>query len=483
MNITEYAQLDGWGVADLIRSGEVTAREVHETAVEAIAQVQLDLNALAADPFETPLDYDAQGFFAGAPFGLKDLVCHAGGVPTRMGSRLTGPTGVTFEADTELMSRFRKAGLATTVLTTSPEMGYNGNTEPVITGSTRNPWDTERSAGGSSGGSAALVAARALPMAHANDGGGSIRIPASYNGLVGLKPTRGLVPSGPDMQEVLYGFACEFAVTRTVRDSAALLDQVAGWAPGDKYRVQASPRAYRDELTTGRKGLRIAVVTDAWSGSDVDPEMVAGVTQVAAVLERLGHHVEIASPKVSWEEFMLVHYRYWGGFVAESVAATAAASGLEPGPDTLEASVLAGYLYGRDLTVIEMGEAAGFVNGIARTVGDFFGNYDVILSPTTNSPALPLGYLNADDASLNHEQWTDKLFDVVSFTPLFNLTGSPAISLPLGQSSSGTPIGTQLAADHCQDGLLLDLAAQLEQAMPWLDRCPAIHAGKQYPSP
>ena len=475
MYVAEYADLDGWAIAELIQSGEVDAKEVHAVALDAIDRVQPQLNALAAEPFEGPLAFDPIGFFAGTPFGLKDLICHAEGVPTRMGSRVTGPSGVVFDSDTELMRRFRKAGLATTVLTTSPEMGYNANTEPVITGSTRNPWNPQHSAGGSSGGSSALVAAGALPIAHANDGGGSIRIPAAYNGLVGLKPTRGLVPSGPDMQELLYGFATEFAVTRSVRDAAALLDEVAGWAPGEKYRVQAPTRSYREELGASRTGLRIAVVTDSWAGTMVDPEVVGAVTEAAACLESLGHQIELASPQFSWDDFMLAHYRYWGGFVSESVHGTAALSGLEPGVDTLEATVLAGYLYGRELTVIEMGEAAGIVNGIARQIGEFFQRYDVILTPTTNTPALPLGYLN-QDAALDHEEWTRRIFDVVSFTPLFNLTGSPAISLPLAQASSGLPIGLQLVGDHCSDGLLLDLATQLESAKPWRGRRPAIHA-------
>jgi amidase len=475
MHVDDYAAHDATGLAELIKAGKVTGAEVHAAAVEALEAVLPRLGAGASEPFDAPLEHDADGTFGGVPFALKDLVCHAAGVPTRMGSRLTGPDGLTFPHDTELMARFRKAGLATAILSTSPEMGYNANTEPLIHGSTRNPWDVTRSAGGSSGGSSALVAAGAVPVAHANDGGGSIRIPAACNGLVGLKPTRGRVPIGPDYQEALSGFAVEFAVTRTVRDAAALLDEVAGWAPGDKFRLQAPARPFAHEHGQDPAPLRIALHTASWAGTDVDPEVVAAVEGVATVLEGLGHHVERATPEFDWAEFMLAHYRVWGGFVAESVHAVSAMTGLTPSRDTLEATVLAGYEYGRGLTVIEMGEAFGIVNRISRALGAFHQRYDVLLTPTMNTPPLPLGYLDAN-ADLGHEAWTRRIFDVASFTPLFNLTGAPAISLPLATTSAGLPIGVQFAADLCGESTLLALAGQLERAMPWADRRPAVHA-------
>jgi amidase len=393
-----------------------------------------------------------------------------------MGSRLTGESGVTFPHDTELMARFRRAGLATTVLTTTPEMGFNANTEPVVHGSTRNPWDPSRSAGGSSGGSAALVAAGAVPVAHANDGGGSIRIPASYNGLVGLKPTRGRVSSAPDFQEILYGFAAEFVLTRTVRDSAGLLDEVAGWVPGEKYRLPEPLRPYSLELEEDPPTLRIAVHTASWAGSAVDAEVVAAVERVARTLEDVGHRVERTGPAFDWDEFMLAHFRIWAGFLAESVQGVSAVSGIKPSPETLESTVLAGYEYGRTLTVLDMGEAFAIVNKISRQLGSFHSRYDILLTPTTNTPALPLGYLNADDPALGHEEWTRRIFDVVSFTPLFNLTGAPAISLPLGVTTDGLPIGVQLSADLGAESTLFALAGQLERALPWHQRRPRIHA-------
>jgi amidase len=475
VKVEEYAAHDATGLAELIKTGKVSAGEVYAAALAALEAVLPQLNAGAADPFETPLRHDSGGPFGGVPFAVKDLLCHAAGVPTRMGSRITGPSGVTFAQDTELMTRFRKAGLAITIQSTSPEMGFNANTEPVLHGSTRNPWDTSRSAGGSSGGSGALVAAGAVPAAHANDGGGSIRIPAAYNGLVGLKPTRGRVPLGPDFQEALSGFACEFAVTRTVRDAAALLDAVAGWAPGEKYRLQAPPRPFARELERDPDPLRVAVHTSSWAGSVVDPEVTAAVNDVAATLEALGHHVEPATPEFDWAEFMLAHYRLWAAFLAESVHSVSLVCGLAPGPDTLEATTLAAYEYGRVLTVLQMGEALAIVNRISRAVGQFHQRYEVLVTPTTNTPPLPLGYLDAN-ADPDHEAWTRRVFDVASFTPLFNLTGAPAISLPLAATAAGLPIGVQFAADLCGESTLLALAGQLERALPWAKRKPRVHA-------
>jgi amidase len=476
VRIDEYTSYDGCGLAELIRSGVLSAGEVRDAALDAIGRVQPELNAVAGEPFQDGLEYSSAGPLAGVPFAIKDLVCHARGIPTRMGSRITGSDGVTFAHDTELMARFRRAGLMTLARTTTPEMGYNANTEALVYGSTRNPYDRGRSPGGSSGGSGALVAAGAVPIAHANDGGGSIRIPAAYNGLVGLKPTRGLVSSAPDMQEGLYGFLSEFVVTRTVRDTAAVLDEVAGWVPGDKFRLPAPARPFADEVGADLGPLRIAVHSQSWAGTSVDPEVAAAVDAVAATLEDLGHRVEKATPAFDWDAFMLAHYRTWAGFVAESVHGVSAMTGLTPSSATLEASVLAGYEYGRELTVIEMAQASGIVNAISRTVGRFFTEYDVLLTPTTNTPALPLGYLDANDAALGHEEWTRRIFDVVSFTPLFNLTGSPAMSLPLAVSSHGLPIGLQIATEHCGESRLIALAAQLERAMPWTGRRPAVHA-------
>lgn len=473
MNIEEYAALDATGLAAVIAAGDATADETAELAANCIRSVNDKLNAVASGPFDSPLDYAANGTFAGVPFVIKDLVCHAKGVPTRMGTRMLGD-GVEFPADTHLMERFRAAGLATVASTTTPEFGYSANTEALVYGSTRNPWNTDRSPGGSSGGSAALVAAGAVPMAHANDGGGSIRIPAACNGLVGLKPSRGRVPLGPDLGEALSGLAIEFAVTRSVRDAAALLDEVAVNYPGDRFIIAPPERPWAQEIGADPGRLRIALHTDAWSGTAVDPEVVAAVEEVARVMEDAGHRVDRATPTLEWEPFLHATGMAWAAFLAESVAGIEAATGTSAGPENLESTTWACVQFGRGLSVLDLASANATFNTVSRELGRFFGDYDLLLTPTTNHPPMELGYLDAN-ADLDAMGWTQRIFDAFSFTPLFNSTGTPAISLPLGQSSNGLPIGVQLAGPMCSESMLLRVASQLETAMPWTGRRPNVH--------
>ncbi|MFF1946000.1 amidase [Rhodococcus qingshengii] len=474
MNIDEYAALDATALAAVIASGEVTADEVAELATTAIASVDKELNAVAAGPFERPLDYAADGRFAGVPFAIKDLVCHAAGVPTRMGTRLLGE-GIVPPADTHLMERFRASGLATLAVTTTPELGFNGNSEALAYGSTRNPWNTAHSAGGSSGGAAALVSAGAIPIAHANDGGGSIRVPAACNGLVGLKPGRGRVPAGPDAAEGLYGMGAELALTRTVRDTAALLDEVAVSYPGDPFVIAPPARPWIDEVGADPGRLRIAVHTESWAGSYVDPEVAQAVEAAARTLEAAGHHVERQTPNIEWEQLLNTNHVLWSSFLAEAVAGIEAMTGTTAGPANLERTTWACVQYGRTVSAVELGVALAAVNTVTREVGRFFTDYDILLTPTMNTPAPLLGHLDAN-ADLSAIEWTTWIFDNCSFTPLFNQTGTPAISLPLGQSKQGLPIGVQMAGPACSEAMLLRVAAQLEEAMPWADRRPIVHA-------
>lgn len=474
MNIDEYAALDATALAAVIASGEVTADEVATLATEAITSVNRELNAVAEGPFDRPLDYAADGRFAGVPFAIKDLVCHAAGVPTRMGTRLLGD-GIVPPEDTHLMERFRAAGLATLAVTTTPELGFNGNSEALAYGSTRNPWNTAHSAGGSSGGSAALVAAGAVPMAHANDGGGSIRVPAACNGLVGLKPGRGRVPVGPDTGDALYGMGAELAVTRTVRDTAALLDEVAVSYPGDPFVIAPPARPFIEEVGADPGRLRIAVHTESWSGSHVDPEVAEAVEAAAKILEAAGHHVERATPKIEWEQVLGANHVLWSSFLAGSVAGIEAMTGATASPENLERTTWACVEYGRTVSAIDLGGALAAVNVTTREVGRFFTDFDLLLTPTMNTPAPLLGHLDSN-ADLSSLEWTKWIFDNCSFTPLFNQTGTPAISLPLAQSSQGLPIGVQIAGPACSEALLLRVAAQLEEAMPWADRRPTVYA-------
>lgn len=476
MNLDDYRRYDLTDLAGLLKSGEVAADEVHEAARTAIGQVDADLNAVADGPWPTPLAYDPDGPFAGAPFVVKDLVCHPRDVPMRLGSRLTGK-GLTAPHDTHLMARFRKAGLATLALATTPELGISPSTEALVYGPTRNPWDLACSPGGSSGGSSALVAARAVPAAHANDSAGSIRIPAAACGLVGLKPSRSRVPIGPDAQEIVFGQMSELAVTRTVRDAAAILDAITGWSPGEHARLDVPDRRFRDEVELPPGRLRVAVHTDSWAGSTVDPDVWAAVEQVAAELVSQGHHVEEATPHINWDALVDAQVAIFSAATAQAVSGIAQASDLPADETTLEQVTLAFYERGRQLSALDLAEALASRNEVSRQLGSFFTNHDVLVTPTLTTPSWPLGRFDQDEAGMDPETWLRRIFDICAFTALGNITGTPAVSLPLGTSRHGLPVGVQVAADMGQEATLLRLAGQLEGAMPWRERLPAVRAG------
>ncbi len=477
MLVHEYAACDATALAELLRDRKVSAEEVYSVATEAITAVNSELNALAHGPYEQPLEYAVDGPFAGVPFLLKDLGAHPQGLPCRHGSRLSGD-GVIYADESFLVRRFREAGLAIAGLTTVPELGPSFNTEPLVHGSTRNPWDVTLSAGGSSGGSGAMVAAGAVAAAHANDGAGSIRVPAAFNGLVGLKPSRGRISDGPDRQELTLGIAAEGVLTRTMRDCAALLDAVAGPMPGDKVLIKEPERPFSREVGADPGRLRIAVHTASWSGSQVDAEVTRAVQATVRQLEELGHEIESATPSFDWDAFMAAELTIFAAETNAAVDAIAAATGNRPSPETLEHSILALSEHGSRVTASELFEALQTVNGLSRTVGEFFTRWDLLITPTVAVPQLPLGYLNANDRSLDADGWIRHMFDLCSFTPLFNVCGSPAISLPIGWTSEELPIGIQLAAPMCEEARLIRVGSQLEVAMPWRNRRPTVHAGR-----
>lgn len=473
MHFSEYSHYDAVGLAQLIKSKQVSSQEVEQAARQAILAVNPRINALVGGLFEEAIPSSTTGALAGVPFVVKDFVIHAAGVPTGLGSRLTGE-GLVFPHDTDMMARFKQAGLVTLGRTATPEFGFNATAEPVSNEPTHNPWDTSRSSGGSSGGSAALVAARSVPVAHGTDGAGSIRIPAAWCGLVGLKPTRGRTPHGPDSDERLLGLGVEFALTRTVRDVAALLDAVSGPGVGDKYFAAPPTRPYAQEVGAPPGGLRIAMTTQAWSGVPVDKEYVDTVSRVCRELVRLGHVVEEASPQVDWEPFIEANLSIWTSTATDSALNLAKARGVDLSPDVLEAVTLASVEYGQRLTAVDLLRALRICNSTSRGVGAFFNSYDILVTPTVAGPPPLLGTLNQNDPSLDPRSWLNKLFAFIPFTPLFNVTGQPAISLPLGQSSEGLPIGVQLVARYGDEATLIRLAAQLEQALPWAGRRPSI---------
>jgi amidase len=479
LTLGEYAEHDGLGLAALVRSGEVSAAELAATAQRAIAALNPTLNAVIGDvppALHAPAAESADAPFDGVPFLIKDLVMHAEGVACDMGSRFVHGSFVS-PHDTELMRRFKAAGLMTLGRTNTPELGFSITTEPVLYGPTRNPWDPTRSPGGSSGGSAAAVAAGLVPVAHANDGGGSIRIPAACCGLVGLKPSRGRTPTGPEFGQPLHGMGIEHVVTRTVRDCAAMLDAVHGPGVGDPFEIPPPARRYAQELEAAPSRLRIAFSSAGMMQADIDPDMRDALLQVAKHLEQLGHHVEEASPVFDEALFHSANLTYWCGFLVAGVLGVGHFNGRTPSPELLEATTMACFDYGRGLTLVDGEMADAFANVVCRSVGPFFNEYDVLLTPTTAAAALPLGFTNGNDASLDAKGWYDHLFRHAPFTALYNMTGQPAISLPLCADSQGRPLGMQFVTRFGAEDVLLRLAAQLEQSLPWKQRRPSVHVG------
>ncbi len=474
MKLDEYGSYDGLGLAALVRKGQVSPDELVETAQKAIDTVNPTLNAVIGriEPRAPAVDRSAP--FYGVPFLIKDLALHAEGVACDMGSRLVAGSFVS-PHDTDLMRRFREAGVVTIGRTNAPEFGFCSTTEPVLYGPTRNPWDTTRTPGGSSGGAAAAVAAGILPVAHANDGGGSIRIPAACCGLVGLKPTRGRTPPGPEVGQPLHGLGVEHVVTRTVRDCAAMLDAVQGPGVGDPFVIAPPARRYAEEVGAPTGRLKVAVSLSGMMNADIPAETRDEVMRVARHLESLGHHVTEASPVLDETAFHTANMTYWCGFLAAGVLGVSQFNGRKPSPETLEATTLACYEYGASLKLLDVEMADMLANTVCRSVAPFFNEYDVLLTPTSTGAALPLGHTNANDPSLGARGWYDHLFKYAPFTALYNMTGQPAVSLPLGVDKQGLPIGMQFVARYGAEDILLRLAAQLESSLPWADRRPRVH--------
>jgi amidase len=461
VELRDYARHDGVGLRELIRTGEVTAAEVEAAARQAIERANADVNGLAQPLFEPALDHDADGPWGGVPFLIKDSGPMARGVPFVLGSRALG-AGVIAQADTDLMTRFRAAGLVTLGLTTMPEMGISFSTEPVRSGPTRNPWNLAHGVGGSSGGAAALVAAGAVPVAHANDSAGSIRVPASCCGLVGLKPGRDRPPPGPAMGETVFGLLYEFVLTRTVRDAAHLLDAVHG------------PTAARGEVAP----LRVGVTTRAWSGVAVDPEVAAATTRAATMLAEWGHTVDDASPAVDWESVIQ-------SMVAPEIAFLShqfRRAPRPPDPAQLEAVSRQLFEEATQLGVYDLLDAFEAQNRVSRAVGAFFRSYDLLVTPTIGQLPAPHGTLRYDDPGQTVTSWVRRVFEYGPFTAVFNIAGQPAISLPLGHSASGLPIGVQLVAGPGREDLLLSVAAVFEEAQPWSTRIPPHHVAAPTPA-
>jgi amidase len=467
--------LDATALADLVRRGEVSARELALAAIARIEATNPRINAVVTPLFERALERAEQpleGPFAGVPFLLKDLGATLAGAPYYGGSRWAAACKFVAPRSSELVLRQERAGLVILGKTSTPELGLPPTTEPRLFGPTHNPWDVTRTPGGSSGGSAAAVASGMVPMAHANDGGGSIRIPASCCGLVGLKPTRGRNPMGPDRGDVMNGLVCEHAVTRSVRDSAALLDATAGPDVGDPYFAPPQARPYAQDVGAEPGRLRIALTTRSLTGTAVHPDCVAAAVAAAKLCEQLGHVVEEAAPEVDGETLSRPFIVVFAAGAAQGLYEWRQVLGRDPDEDELEPLTRAFAGLGQHTHSGEYLAAVAHLQRVSRTIARFMQQHDVWLTPTLGEPPIPLGTL---DPRPDNPLWgIMRAAEFVPFTPLFNVTGQPAMSLPLHWNEAGLPVGVQLAGRFGDEATLFRLAAQLEAARPWRDRHPPL---------
>jgi amidase len=481
----ELASLDATAQARLVHDGEATPRELAEAAIARIEALNPELNAVIHPLFEEGLaaaDGEVpDGPFRGVPFLLKDLGACFAGQPMHLGMRVLKDADFRAPVDSYLAQRFRAAGFVTLGKTNCPELGIQPTTEPVAYGPTRNPWDTARSSGGSSGGAAAAVASGMVPIAHASDGGGSIRIPASACGLVGLKPTRARTSEGPLLGDVMSGLTVELVVSRSVRDTAAALEAVHGPAPGDPYVAPPPERSYLEELTADPGRLRIGLMPHpAVPGLESSLECVAAVRGAAELLQSLGHDVEESSPadpgltqQLDLGETFLTR---WAAGQAANLLQLGRVIGREIGRDDVEPLTWRLAEIGRERSGGRYLSDVATHQLVTRAIAAWHeSGFDLLLTPTMAEPPMPLG--SHDDSGEEPLDAYHAALPQGAFTALINATGQPAISLPLHWTPDGLPVGVHLVAAYGREDLLIRVAAQLEQARPWAERRPAIFAG------
>lgn len=469
------ADLDATALAALVRDGEVTASELVDGAIARCEKVNGTLNAVITEMFEHAREAAkeslGEGPFAGVPFLMKDFAAEVAGVPFSEGSAFLD--GYLPDQDSEIYRRFRGAGLITIGKTNLPEFAIGATTEPRRFGPTRNPWDTDRTTGGSSGGAGAAVAARVVPMAHGNDVAGSIRIPASCCGLVGLKPTRGRVTLAPHYGDLLAGFFNELALTRSVRDTATLLDAVSGPMIGDPYMAPAPARPFADEVGADPGRLKIGFSTTTPLGDPLDPACETAIRETAALCESLGHQVVEAAPDFDAEEMWYNFTTLLASAVAWALADWARRLGRDLDEDRFEPFVWALSERGRGVGAADYLLAMQDVQRQVRAYSEFFVAHDLWLTTTLGQPPVPLGSLVYRDDPFELRRRTAAFSP---FTYLANASGQPAISLPLHWTDDGLPVGLHFVARYGEEAVLLRLAARLEEARPWVDRRPPVCA-------
>ncbi|WP_122439563.1 amidase [Pseudomonas viridiflava] len=469
---------DGTGLAEWVRRGEVQPIDLLEGVIQRIEQVDPQLSAVAERLYDSARNAalgaaKGQGVFAGVPTLIKDLFSPVNGAVMSNGSLSMGEFRATFDA--EGVSRLRRAGCVFVGTTTAPEFGTSYSTESTRFGATRNPWNLEHSAGGSSGGAAALVAARVVPFAHGNDGGGSLRVPASCCGVFGFKPSRGLMPSGPMVGEGWAGMSTAHALTLSVRDSAALLDATAGMDLGAPYAAPVQATSYVSALQRDPKPLRIALIEQSgtWPTS---AESLAAVREAAQLCESLGHRIEPVSLPVVLPEFLDHVFTIIGANTRNHVDLLGRMRGFDVQDAELEARTRIILRDKGNVSGARYAAAVEWVHALGRQLATFMQDYDVILSPVLTREPARIGELVVPDLSLSLDDMIERSHRYSPFAALFNASGQPAMSVPLSWSAAGLPMGAHFAGRFGEESTLLALAAQLERAQPWRGRVPLVNA-------
>jgi amidase len=465
MDLTEYAQYDALGLAALVAKKEVSPRELAQVAARAIEARNAEVNAVVETYPDRIEDLDesrlGNGPFRGVPTLIKDVFGHEAGRKIEFGSRLC--QGMVAERDTHFAELFRACGVNIIGRSAAPEYSMAGTAEGALYGNTSNPLRHGYSAGGSSGGAAAAIAAGMVPIAHGTDIGGSIRIPASFCGGVGLKPSRGRISYGPEMDENGYGLGMNFAQTRSVRDAAAMLDCLSIPQAGDPFLIPKPSQSYASLIRDKPARLRIGWSADALMGFPVDDEVRRAVEDTALTLAEMGHEVEAAGPKVDGLAALRAMMDLWFFGFDLRLANYSKRSGHAIGPHTLEPVTFRIYEYAQQMKPAQFLKSMGYLNVARRALGAFFTRYDVWLSPTTSRTSEPWGNYNLGRTDVSFDEVAEKIIrPIAQFTLPHNIMGTPAISLPLAMHSNGLPIGVQLGGRPAEEHVILQLATQLE---------------------
>lgn len=482
MTLDEYTQHDALGLAGLVAAGEATPRELAALAMQAIAAVNPVVGAVVETYPDRIDDLDettlGDGPFRGVPFLMKDVFGHEAGRKMEWGSRLC--EGLVTTVDSAYCSLVKAAGVNVIGRSAAPEYSMAGTTEGALYGNTSTPWREGFSAGGSTGGGMAAVIAGMVPIAQGSDIGGSIRIPASYCGGVGLKPSRGRISFGPTLDENGYGLAQTFVQTKTVRDAAAMLDGLAIPQVGDPFLIPRPATSWSALATRAPRPLRIAYSVAPLMGEPVDPEVADAVVRTARLLEGEGHAVAEFTPAFDGLASMRDMMGVWFFGLDARLAGYAARTGRTIGPDTLEPVMLMLFEHARTLKAADFLASMAALNRARRALGTVFVDHDVWITPTTPRTAESWGRYNLGRSDVTLDDLAEQIFrPTCQFTLPHNIMGTPAISLPLAMHANGLPIGVQLAAGPADEHLLLQLATLLETAMPWKDRRPPLHAASR----